>query len=76
VAGAFIQLSSDNQTPFAGSYSAAAAARALLGASLDLSFALAPSFSFEAQLGNLRWVPGGSGAILLAGVTAGAVVRF
>jgi hypothetical protein len=57
-------------------YSSSSSARALLGASLDLSFALAPAFSLEAQLGNLRFVPGGSGAILLAGATLGANVRF
>ncbi len=74
--GAFIQLSSDSETPFVGMYSAAAAARGLLGASLDLSFALSRSFSLESQLGNLRWVPGGSGTIVLVGATLGAAVRF
>jgi hypothetical protein len=41
-----------------------------------VSFALAPSLTLEAHLGNLRWVPGGSGALLFAGADLGAAVRF
>src|SRR5262249_31966887 len=64
--GAFIQPATTTPLDVAagGTYSAPASARALLGAALDLSYALAPSFSLEAQLGNLRFAPGGSGAIL------------
>jgi hypothetical protein len=76
--GTFVQLPTGGQiSPATGMvYSTPASARALLGAALDLSYALAPAFSLEAQLGNLRWVPGGSGTILLTGATLGATVRF
>jgi hypothetical protein len=59
-------------------YSAPAVTQGLLGAALDLSFALSPALAFEAQLGNLRWVPsgGGNGALVLTGATLGATVRF
>jgi hypothetical protein len=69
--GAFIQLPLGS-----GAYSSPAVARGLLGFALAASFALAPAFSLEAQLGNVRWVPGGSGALLLTGATLGATVRF
>jgi hypothetical protein len=76
--GTFVALPSGSviSTQNGGVYSAPASARALVGAALDLSYALAPSFSLEAQLGNLRFVPGGSGAILLTGAALGATVRF
>src|SRR5262249_26278316 len=71
VGGAFIELPVGT-----GDYSAPLVARGMLGASLDLAFALSPTFSLEARLGNLRWLPGGSGAVLLAGADLGATVRF
>jgi hypothetical protein len=78
VAGTFIQLGSgDEISPTNGAvYSSPAVSRGLLGAALDLSLALSPSFSLESQLGNLRWVPGGSGTIVLVGATVGATLRF
>jgi len=48
----------------------------MLGAALALSLALSPTLSLESQLGNLRWVPGGSGTIVLVGATVGATLRF
>jgi len=76
--GTFIQLPSSSQAAGKNgdTYSSPAVGRGLLGAAVDLSFALSPAFSLEAQLGNLRWSPGGSGALLLAGATLGATVRF
>jgi hypothetical protein len=71
VVGAFVELPSTS-----GNYSTPATARAHLGLGLDLAFALSQSFSLEARLGNLRWVPGGDGSILLAGAELGATVRF
>ncbi len=69
--GAFVELPTG-----AGPYSAPAEARGMLGGAIDVSFALAPSLTLEAHLGNLRWVPGGSGALLFAGADLGAAVRF
>jgi hypothetical protein len=76
VAGGFIQLGSGDEVSGHGVYHSSATARGLLGAALDLSLALSPSFSLESQLGNLRWVPGGSGTIVLVGATLGATLRF
>jgi len=58
------------------SYSSSASAHPVLGAGLDLAFALSPSFQLEAGLGNLRWVPANGGSILLVGATLGAALRF
>ncbi len=58
------------------SYSAPTEVHAQLGAAIDVAYALSPNIQLEAQLGNLRWVPGGSGSILLMGMTAGGVYRF
>jgi hypothetical protein len=76
--GTFIQLPSGTQISSvnAGAYSAPAQARALVGAALDLAFALSPTLTLESQLGNLRWAPGGSGAIVMVGATVGATLRF
>jgi hypothetical protein len=69
--GAFIELPIGT-----GPYSAPAAARAMLGLGLDASFAISSMFSIEARLGNLRWIPGGSGSVLLAGADVGLALRF
>jgi hypothetical protein len=71
VVGALVELPAGS-----GNYSTSASARAYLGVGLDMAFALSQSFSLEARLGNLRWVPGGSGSILLAGAELGAALRF
>jgi len=77
LAGGFIQLSSGDQiSPSGAVYSSPALARGMLGAALALSLALSPTLSLESQLGNLRWVPGGSGTIVLVGATVGATLRF
>jgi hypothetical protein len=78
LAGAFVELPSGTQisTTNNGVFSAPASGRFLLGAALDLSFALSPNFSLESQLGNLRLALGGSGTLVLAGATLGATVRF
>ncbi len=78
VAGGFIQPGSGDEISSTNGavYSSPAVARGLLGAALDLSLALSPAFSLESQVGNLRWVPGGSGAIVLVGATVGATLRF
>jgi hypothetical protein len=71
--GAFIELGESSAN---GTLSTSATGRGMFGASLDLAYALAPSFQLEAGLGNLRLVPGGAGTILLAGATLGASYRF
>jgi hypothetical protein len=58
------------------SYQGSTAANATLGLSLDLVVPVTRSFALEAKVGNLRWVPTGSGSILLLGMTAGAGLRF
>jgi hypothetical protein len=76
-AGMFVRLgSSDVTAPDGTSYSAGADVHPVLGASLDVAFALSRSFQLEAQLGNLRWVPTGEGSILLLGATLGGALRF
>jgi hypothetical protein len=59
-----------------GAFSAPATGRGMLGAALDAAFAISRTVSLEARLGDLRWSPGGSGAILLAGAELGLAVRF
>lgn len=76
-AGVFVRLGGAEVTASDGtSYSAGAEAHPVLGAALDLAFALSRSFQLEAQLGNLRWVPTGEGSILLFGATVGGALRF
>ena len=74
--GTFVELPSGTEISGNEVYSAPASARFLGGLSLDLAFALSPSFSLESQLGNLRWAPGGSGTLFFMGATVGATVRF
>jgi hypothetical protein len=75
--GGFFQLGSSGVVADDGhTYSTGTTAHAILGASLDMAFALAPAFQLEASLGNLRWIPGSDGTILLLGATLGATVRF
>jgi hypothetical protein len=78
VGGGFVQLGSGDEisTQTGGVYSSSATARGLLGAALNLSLALSPSLSLESQIGNLRWVPGGDGPIVLVGATLAATLRF
>jgi hypothetical protein len=70
-AGGLIELPTGS-----GAFSTPAAGRGMLGAALDAAFAISRSVSLEARLGDLRWSPGGSGAILLAGAELGLSVRF
>jgi hypothetical protein len=74
--GAFIELGESSTGPGGTVYSSPAEGRGLFGVSLDLAYALAPSFQLEAGLGNLRVIPGGAGTILLTGATLGASYRF
>lgn len=55
-----------------GSESKSLLVRATVAASLSVS----RSFSVDAQLGDLRWVPASSGTIVLAGATLQGVLRF
>ncbi|APR83923.1 Hypothetical protein A7982_09272 [Minicystis rosea] len=59
-----------------GTYTSGTEAHPMLGAALDLAYALSPSFQLEMNLGNLRWVPVSNGSILVLGATLGASVRF
>ncbi len=70
--GAFVELARPRRRPAAPCTRAPAEGRGLFGASLDLAYALSPSFQLESQLGNLRVVPGGAGTVLLSGATLGA----
>lgn len=75
--GAFIQLGGATATTVDGRvYSASASAEPTLGASVDLAYALSPTLQIDATLGNLRWVPGNGGSVLLVGGTVGASLRF
>ncbi|MFT3773834.1 MAG: hypothetical protein QM820_51345 [Minicystis sp.] len=75
--GGFFQLgASAIDSKNLGSFSSEAAAHPILGLSLDLAYALAPSFQLEAGLGNLRWVPVEGGSLLVLGATLGASIRF
>lgn len=76
VVGAFIRLGGESTGPDGTVYSSSSSANAVLGAAFDLAYALSPSVQLEAQLGNLRWVPTGDGAIVLLGATLGMSVRF
>ncbi|MFO0756373.1 MAG: hypothetical protein U0359_07775 [Byssovorax sp.] len=75
--GMFVRLPSEEIAGVSGqSYSAPAEVHPVLGASIDVAYALSRSLQLGAELGNLRWVPSGSGSILLMGMTAGAAYRF
>jgi hypothetical protein len=74
--GAFLELGTTATGPGRVMYSTSTEAHGMVGAALDLAYALSPSVQLESQLGNLRVVPGGSGTILLAGLTVGASYRF
>jgi hypothetical protein len=76
LAGGFFQLGTSKLTTDLQSYSTAGSARAVLGASLDLAYAVAPFLQLEADLGNLRVIPGGGGVLLTVGATLAAVARF
>lgn len=75
--GAFVFLPGPEVTaPNGVVYTSSASTRAMLGGALDVVLALSPKVELDARLGNLRWIPGGGGSILLAGATAGAALRF
>jgi hypothetical protein len=76
LAGGFFQLGTSKLTTDLQSYSTAGSARAVVGASLDLAYAIAPFLQLEADLGNLRVIPGGGGVLITVGATLAAVVRF
>jgi hypothetical protein len=57
-------------------YKSALETHAALGAALDVVFGVSPTFQVEAQLGNLRWIPGSEGSLVLLGATLGAGLRF
>jgi hypothetical protein len=75
--GAFFRFPGPSVTsPEGVTYSTGGSANATLAASLDLLLAATPSLALEAQIGNLRWIPGSDGSILLFGATLGAGYRF
>jgi hypothetical protein len=75
--GMFVRLPGAEITGVSGaSYSAPTEVHPMLGAAIDVAYALSPSIQLEAQLGNLRWVPSASGSIVLMGMSAGAAYRF
>lgn len=75
--GAFVRLPGADVVGANGTiYSAKSDARPVLGAALDVAFAISPSFQLEAQLGNLRWIPASGGSLLLVGATLGGSLRF
>ncbi|UQA61286.1 hypothetical protein [Polyangium aurulentum] len=76
-AGLFMRLGAGTITGPGGIvYESESSAHASFGAALDAVLALSPAFRLEAQLGNLRVVPTGDGAIVTLGMTAGASLRF
>lgn len=77
VVGGFFQLgSSAVDSASLGTYTTSAAAHPLIGAALDLAYALSPSFQIEANLGNVRWAKVSGGSLLVLGATLGASLRF
>lgn len=76
LAGGFFQLGKSALTTDLQSYAASGSARAVVGASLDLAYALAPWMALEADLGNLRVIPGGGGVLITVGATLAANLRF
>ncbi len=69
--GGFVQLGAGD-----GTHSTAAVTRGMLGGGLDLAVAVTPFLTLDARLGNVRCVPGGSGALLFVGADIGATVHF
>lgn len=77
IVGAFVRLpGADVKDKDGTTYGASSEAHPVLGAAVDLAYAVSRSFQLEAQLGNLRWVPASGGSILLAGATLGGSLRF
>jgi len=74
--GPFFRLGSKGTGPGGVTYESDSSTNVSFGAALDLVFGLSPALRLEAALGNLRVVPTGDGAIVLAGATLGATYRF
>jgi len=74
--GPFVRIGRDVTRPDGVTFEGENATFFSIGAALDVVLALTPALRIDAQLGNLRIVPTGDGAIVLMGATAGVTYRF
>lgn len=74
--GAFIRPGSSTEGPGGAVFERSTEAGVSFGAAGLVAFGVTPGLQLEAQLGNLRFVTSGEGALLLVGATCGAGLRF
>lgn len=74
--GAFVRFGETVTGPGGQSFSSDTTTHPMLGGTIDMALQATPELGVEGSVGDLRWVPGDDGSILLLGATLGGSLRF